>query len=245
MQPDHISRQRHCERCGAVFIATITQIKKGYGKYCNMQCYRNRVERECERCGKSFEIKAGEAAKGRGRFCSKECYWASRRKERPARVPKPSVRIQFTCPQCGTDFLQYPSNVKSGARPFCSRQCRIDYRKVHPYTRGSIVERFWERVGKSDGCWEWTGYRAPAGYGQLGRGPRNEGLALAHRLSWEFHYGPIPDGLLVCHRCDNPPCVRPDHLFLGTFVDNAQDMVSKGRHRNKYSRDRVSIVNAV
>ncbi len=86
--------------------------------------------------------------------------------------------------------------------------------------------RFWQKVQKGDGCWEWQGSRNKLGYGITslrGRAIR------AHRVSWEIVNGPIPDGLLVCHRCDNPACVRPDHLFLGTQIDNLRDMRTKGR----------------
>ena len=77
------------------------------------------------------------------------------------------------------------------------------------------------------GCWSWTGARGPQGYGFI---KRKDGTQLrAHRVSYELAFGPIPPGLQVCHRCDNPPCVRPGHLFLGTARDNAADMVAKGR----------------
>jgi len=62
-------------------------------------------------------------------------------------------------------------------------------------------------------------------------GSRKAGIKGTHRVSWELHYGPIPKGMSVLHKCDNPPCVRPDHLFLGTQQDNLQDMRNKGRHR--------------
>ena len=87
--------------------------------------------------------------------------------------------------------------------------------------------RFWRHVKKSDGCWEWTAGNNGHGYGWATR-YRQLSVA-AHRFSWEMHFGPIPPGLIVCHHCDNPPCVRPDHLFVGTYKDNMQDCVRKGR----------------
>jgi hypothetical protein len=87
-------------------------------------------------------------------------------------------------------------------------------------------EHFWHQVQKDTECWEWTAATTPAGYGKLTF--YGESLA-AHRVSWELSNGPIPDGLWVLHRCDNPPCVRPEHLFLGTPRDNTLDMHLKGR----------------
>lgn len=94
-----------------------------------------------------------------------------------------------------------------------------------------VNERFMNsvHVGDGDDCWLWTGQLFEAGYGKF-CGPAPESKTLqAHRFSYELHRGPIPDGLMVCHTCDNPPCVRPDHLFLGTAKDNTQDAISKGR----------------
>lgn len=76
-------------------------------------------------------------------------------------------------------------------------------------------------------CIEWDGSRNERGYGRV---HVNGHLAYAHRAEWEKHHGPIPDGMKVCHHCDNPPCYRIDHLFLGTQADNMADMHAKGRH---------------
>lgn len=95
-----------------------------------------------------------------------------------------------------------------------------------------IEQRFWRSVTKSaEGCWIWTGYRNDKGYGRLSRGGRKGALVLAHRLAWELSNGAIPAGAVVCHRCDTPPCVRLDHLFLGQQRENVHDAVAKGRHR--------------
>ena len=93
--------------------------------------------------------------------------------------------------------------------------------------RRALRERFWAKVQKGAGCWLWTGCKGYDGYGHFRLGTRS--ATRAHRVSWELHYGPIPEGLLVCHRCDNPTCVRPDHLVLGTSADNERDKARKGK----------------
>jgi hypothetical protein len=96
----------------------------------------------------------------------------------------------------------------------------------------TIVERFQNNVfvcPYDHGCWFWIGGTVRDGYGSIGRGARGAGVIRAHRLSWLIHYGEIPEGLNVLHKCDNPSCVRPDHLFLGTTADNMEDARNKGR----------------
>ena len=92
-----------------------------------------------------------------------------------------------------------------------------------------IADRFWEKVKRGPGCWEWQASKASWGYGQIGRGRKGAGVYRTHRLSWEINNGPIPEGMCVLHKCDNPPCVRPDHSFLGTLSDNTNDAARKGR----------------
>lgn len=94
----------------------------------------------------------------------------------------------------------------------------------------TLAERLWARVDKSggdDACWPWSGSRHRAGHGQIGVGGNR--LAYAHRVAWELTNGPIAEGLCVCHKCDNPPCCNPAHMFLGTRAQNLDDMWNKRR----------------
>ena len=86
------------------------------------------------------------------------------------------------------------------------------------------------------GCWEWRGGRQPFGHGYVNYGGAG---VLAHRLAYETWVGPIPDGHVVRHKCDNPPCINPDHLETGTLADNARDMVERDRFFSKLTREDV------
>lgn len=100
--------------------------------------------------------------------------------------------------------------------------------------RKLLVDRFWEKVEKpiENGCWVWKAYKDKRGYGQFW--PTRASPVRAHRVAWELANGPIPAGMDVLHHCDNPSCVYPAHLFLGTQSDNILDCVSKGRFNRPF-----------
>lgn len=97
--------------------------------------------------------------------------------------------------------------------------------------RKPLAERFWAKVIKHDGdkCWEWTGATNEKGYGIIGKGRRGEGNMKASRVSYLLHHGELPSDRAVCHTCDNPPCTNPNHLYLGTLLENNDDKKAKGR----------------
>lgn len=142
----------------------------------------------------------------------------------PRKHTTPSV-----CPICGTDFMGAFNTHNGRPQLCCSRGCDAKYRQS---LRGDPAVRFWARVDRSDpdGCWLWLGAkRSDKGYGGVWDGER---WTHSHRFAYTLTYGPITDGLWVLHKCDNPPCCRPDHLFLGTQLDNIHDMLDKGRYRS-------------
>lgn len=104
----------------------------------------------------------------------------------------------------------------------------------------TVEERFWQRVALTDECWPWLGAKNKNGYGTFS--PTKElSKTLAHRFAWELYRGPIPEGMLVCHTCDNPECTNPKHLFLGTPQDNMDDKVRKGRWRGNPVRINLEV----
>lgn len=103
-------------------------------------------------------------------------------------------------------------------------------------SRQSIESRFWSKVEKTSDCWLWVGSKYLSGYGRFFI--KTKGVR-AHRFSWQLANGPIPEGLCVCHKCDNPPCVKPEHLFLATHSENMLDAGRKGRNGSQRYPERV------
>lgn len=137
--------------------------------------------------------------------------------------------MDVVCEVCQTVFTRPPSAIRQ--RVYCSNMCRYSVKFV-----GSVAlteKRFWRRVDKTQGCWLWRGPVTSDGYGKVYIILFSQKIYSASRVAWVLTHGPIPSGMEICHHCDNPPCVRPEHLFLGTHADNMQDASKKKRFNDR------------
>jgi hypothetical protein len=163
------------------------------------------VIRICERCGAEFAV---PPSRRKARFCSFACT---------------KNRVERICDHCGRSFEIPASRLKFGPALYCSNECRYEAVKVDPIA--SVLSRV-DRSGGPDACWPYMGTRLPSGYGTHSSGGEHR---YAHRVAYEAEHGPIPDGMFICHHCDNPPCCNPAHLFAGSPTENVQDMIAKQR----------------
>ena len=126
------------------------------------------------------------------------------------------------------------------AKGMCNRHYlrhkRSGTTKDNGNSHASLSVRFFRKVDKTETCWVWTGNTSRNGYGSIQSGGKGSATLSAHRLSYEMHKGQIPNGYVVMHSCDNPSCVNPDHLSVGTFKENTADMIVKGRKRTTAPR---------
>lgn len=129
-------------------------------------------------------------------------------------------QVLLKCIRCGSHF--HPRHTREESSKYCSEECA--YIPTDDEVRDRLIQ---SAVVNDNGCWMWVGQTGGGGYGQT---TYRGGPVKASRLAYTMFKGEIPKGLMVCHSCDVPRCINPDHLFLGTASDNMRDMVKKGRH---------------
>lgn len=212
---------KQCQQCGVTF--TQARPNGSIPKFCSRACFNDSrrptfVDLTCLVCGKVFSRNRSHVNDST-KCCSHAC---SRRYARSKAVYPD--RVKKSCEFCGVEYQTVRSNADR--RRYCSYACRDKAWQAAP-------SDFWAKVhiGKADECWpckDTTGVFIDVhGYGHVGFQGRREAT---HRLAWALTNGPIPDGLIVCHHCDNPSCCNPSHLFIGTDKDNAHDRNKKMRH---------------
>lgn len=201
-----------CVKCGKQYSLFPSVVKAQPNRqYCSNACRRTRVTRQCASCGKDFEVKPSTVKTAPAKFCSRECVAAS-----PKGVTRP-------CLTCGKPVYAPPAKAARGHGTYCSMACSPQNRPV------AILERFWDKVDRRDpdDCWMWQANKNEDGYGLIRYNRRITG---AHRVVLLMTGVEIPKDKEVMHSCDNPGCVNPAHLSLGSHHENILDMVSKGRY---------------
>lgn len=145
--------------------------------------------------------------------------------------------VDRTCLRCNAAFQTEPRHIRRGRGLFCGRACATgharDERWKHHHQDLSWVWNSVDRSGGPDAGWPFNGRRGKRGYGRATVNGRDVQVT---RIAYESHFGVAPGSFLVCHRCDNPPCCNPAHLFLGTDLDNARDAAAKGRKKGQPRR---------
>ena len=204
-----------CEHCGKSF-----QARNDYHgepqRFCSRGCAAlgRKAKREtisCQQCGITMTVQPSRATR---RYCGKPC---------AVKAQHGPKKLLEGCAECGQPFRKRATRPN----PYCSYACFTAAK--NRAQKETFPDRFWSMVDKSGECWLWNGPTGPGGYGSV-HVPGKRSPQRAPRVAWELTNGvPIPRRMLICHHCDNPPCVRPDHLFMGTPLDNMRDMIAKGR----------------
>lgn len=176
--------------------------------------------RECKRCGHRWKIR-----KATIKFCPncKTPYWNEERPEKLEckwcrHIWQPMKSFVISCPKCHSIHWNGPRQYKSD-----------EVRRIRDDGTLTYADRFWEKVkiGDADECWEWQGAITKRGYGNF---RYKNSPVYTHRVAWQLTNGFIPDGKYILHNCDNPKCVNPKHLRVGTQQDNVTDMVKRNRN---------------
>lgn len=174
------------------------------------------MDKICQNCDREFQTHPSAV----GRFCSKRCDYDWRKKQ-----PRKLNLVEARCIGCKKLFKAYAS----ANRLCCGATCRAEHVGILLHERAQEEDfepRFWEKVEKGPGCWIWTGARSE-NYGHF---KKHGKVCRAHVVSYELATGnPVPYRMYVLHRCDNPPCVNPAHLFLGDHQANMTDKKTKNR----------------
>lgn len=223
-QTRHVSKI--CLVCQKSFLSKPSRNTQFCSYACQGQSRQKRVQVNCQLCNKSFHTPQFRLQNQRGKFCSRNCHNRSLQKT-----------IEKNCQYCQKFFHVTPSVLRQGGGRCCSLPCRDALNTLNAQPIESRMEQYIDRTSSPNGCWIWTGARDSAGYGTVflrmkqndSKKSRKKDQDRAHRLMWIRNFGPIPEGIFVCHRCDNPPCCNPEHLFLGSPADNNLDSVIKGR----------------
>lgn len=208
----------NCSHCKKKFLKYPSQVKLNKDTvFCGNPCvidyrkihWKGKIDSKCRTCGKEFKFNRAELkkSKGAGSFCSRGC--------------QANDHEILICKICKKEFKANLSDIKRNNRRYCSRKC---YSK-----RTDPIENFFKNISKEihpKGCWQWKGRKDRDGYGLMWI----RDVIKTHRFSYEYHKGPIPKEMIICHKCDNPSCVNPSHLYAGTLQDNAKDRIDKTRH---------------
>jgi hypothetical protein len=217
----------NCLKCNNAYTRYVYDDKWDKDSFCSKQCsteYRS-VKLTCQECNNEFLRFKSEAEKAQMHYCSKECQ---------------SKRLKdCICLICKSPFKKHISNIERHGGKLCSKSCATKFRHIYlenlKNKNASITpqERFFVNISHehhANGCWEWIGLKNKYGYGKMRITSKDE---TAHRFSYKLFFGDIPEKMLICHHCDYPSCVNPEHLFLGTHMDNAKDRENKNRGRYK------------